>query len=142
MRDMFAKQETPLSACSSECITQGIRIHVQSFWLPEHSSIQQKKWAFSYTVTITNEGLQAATLLSRHWAIADSNNLVEHVRGPGVVGHQPQLQSGQSFTYSSGALLRTPHGTMQGEYTMERENGERFEAIIAPFALATPESLN
>lgn len=126
----------------SDAVTQGIRVHVSSQFLPEHSSARERRWAFSYTVTVTNEGKEAATLLARHWIITDASGNVEHVRGPGVVGYQPNLAGGQSFTYTSGAILRTPHGMMQGEYLMERADGTRFDASIAPFALATPESIH
>lgn len=126
----------------SDAVTEGIRVQVRSQFLPEHSSPQERRWAFSYTVTITNEGKDGATLLARHWVITDATGNEEHVRGPGVVGHQPSLARGQSFTYQSGAILRTPHGMMQGEYLMERPDGSRFDANIAPFALATPESIH
>lgn len=119
----------------------GIRVRVDSTWLPEHSSPRDGRWAFSYTVTISNEGLEAATLLARHWVITDGNGEVEHVRGPGVVGYQPSLREGQTFTYTSGAILKTPDGLMQGEYLMVRPDGTRFEAEIPPFALLTPESV-
>lgn len=127
---------------SSDALTQGIRVKVRSAYLPEHSNPRERKWAFSYTVTISNEGRDAATLLARHWVITDAQGGEEHVRGPGVVGYQPRLEGGQSFTYTSGAVLRTQHGMMQGEYLMERQDGVRFDATIAPFALATPESIN
>lgn len=126
----------------SDAVTQGIRVVVRSQFLPEHSSLKERRWAFSYTVTITNEGEGPATLLARHWQITDANGNVEHVRGPGVVGYQPHLVAGQSFTYTSGAILRTPQGMMEGEYLMERKDGSRFDATIAPFALATPESIH
>ena len=126
----------------SDAVTQGIRVRVRSQYLPEHSNPRERRWAFSYTVTISNEGGEAATLLARHWVITDAQGTIEHVRGPGVVGYQPQLVAGQSFTYTSGAILRTPHGMMHGEYVMERGDGTRFDANIAPFALATPESIH
>ncbi|MDP2340537.1 MAG: Co2+/Mg2+ efflux protein ApaG [Deltaproteobacteria bacterium] len=130
-------------APSSETVTQGIRVRVSCAFLPEHSVQDgpeaERRWAFSYTVTITNEGRDAATLLARHWFITDGTGRVEQVRGPGVVGFQPALADGQSFTYTSGAVLRTPHGTMHGTYLMEREDGARFDANIAPFALVTPD---
>lgn len=126
----------------SEAVTQGIRVKVDAQWLAEHSAPQEHRWAFSYTVTITNEGEEPATLLARHWLITDGRGQVEHVRGPGVVGYQPALNKGQSFTYTSGAILRTASGMMEGEYTMVRSSGEQFEAVIAPFALATPDSIH
>jgi ApaG protein len=130
------------SGPASEAVTQGIRVRVKSQYLPEHSSPRERRWAFSYTVEIKNEGSEAATLLARHWIITDASGNEEHVRGPGVVGYQPFLAGGQSFTYTSGAILRTPHGMMHGEYLMERPDGARFDASIAPFALATPESIH
>jgi ApaG protein len=120
----------------------GIRIHVESAWLPEHSAPKESRFAFSYTVTITNEGDAPATLEARHWVITDGFGNVEHVRGPGVVGYQPKLRVGQTFTYTSGAILRTAEGVMHGEYLMVRGDGTRFEAQIPPFALATPDAVH
>jgi ApaG protein len=138
---------------SSEIVTAGVRVQVVASFLPEHSQGEgvepgpgavvvvgaDRRYAFSYTVTITNEGREPVTLLARHWVISDGNGKVEHVRGPGVVGFQPALASGQSFTYTSGAVLVTPTGTMHGTYLMERADGSRFDANIAPFALVMPE---
>lgn len=118
-----------------------IRVGVQACWLPEHSAPSEMRWAFSYTVTVTNDGTDTATLLARHWVITDGDGSVEHVRGPGVVGYQPALKAGQSFTYTSGAILKTPDGMMSGEYLMVRPDGSRFEAVIPPFALVTPEAV-
>ena len=127
---------------ASDAATEGVRVQVRSRFLPEHSAPRDYRYAFAYTITIANEGTATATLLSRHWVITDGNGNVEHVRGPGVIGQTPILEPGKSFRYTSGAVLRTPHGVMQGEYLMERPDGARFEAEIAPFALATPESIN
>ena len=130
------------SDLASDAVTQGIRVRVRSQFLPDHSNPKERRWMFSYTVTITNEGSEPVTLLARHWVITDATGNVEHVRGPGVVGYQPHLTGAQSFTYTSGAILRTPHGLMQGEYLIERADGTRFDASIAAFALATPESIH
>lgn len=133
-------------APSSETVTSGIRVKVQCAFLPEHSvqdgAEAERRWAFSYTVTITNEGRELATLLARHWIITDGSGRTEQVRGPGVVGFQPALAGGQSFTYTSGCVLKTSGGTMHGTYLMEREDGSRFDANIAPFALVTPDFVN
>lgn len=125
-----------------DAVTCGIRVRVDATWLPEHSAPGELRWAFSYTVTITNESDEPATLLARHWVITDGNGAVEHVRGPGVVGYQPALTTGQSFRYTSGAILKTPSGMMEGEYLMARADGTRFEALIPPFALVTPECVH
>jgi ApaG protein len=130
----------------SDTVTDGIRVRVVASFLPEQSTADgpeaERRWAYSYTVTVTNEGRATATLLARHWVITDAAGHEEHVRGPGVVGFQPSLGEGQSFTYSSGAVLRTPEGTMHGEYLMERDDGSRFDAAIAPFALVQPDAVN
>jgi len=127
---------------SERALDHGIRVAVVSAWLPEHSSLPERRFAFSYTVTITNEGQRPATLLARHWVITDGDGGVEHVRGPGVVGYQPSLVPGQSFTYTSGAILRTPDGMMHGEYLFARPDGARFESEIPAFALTMPENLH
>jgi ApaG protein len=117
---------------------QPIRVDVQTSYVPEQSDPGSQRFVFSYTITILNEGSEAARLLRRHWVITDANGKVQEVRGDGVVGEQPHLQPGQGFRYSSGAILETPVGTMQGSYQMETDQGARFEAPIAPFRLAMP----
>jgi ApaG protein len=97
---------------------------------------------FSYTITIRNEGQVAARLMTRHWIITDANGKVQEVQGEGVVGEQPYLKPGQGFRYSSGAILETPVGSMQGSYRMVADGGEVFDAPIAPFTLAMPGMLH
>jgi ApaG protein len=126
----------------SGAVTRGIRIEVEAAFLPERSEPEANYFFFGYTVRISNEGDTAAQLLSRHWIITDGNGEQEEVIGPGVVGAQPRLEPGQSFQYSSFCPLRTPFGTMHGTYTMVTDTGERFEAEIAPFTLATPHTVN
>ena len=97
---------------------------------------------FAYTVTITNAGLVPAKLLTRHWVITDGNERVQEVRGVGVVGEQPHLSPGMSFEYTSGTVLETPIGTMQGSYQMLADDGTKFDAEIAPFLLTVPRQLH
>ena len=104
-------------------------------YIPQQSSPGDGIYGFAYTVTITNTGLMAAQLISRHWEIVDANGHVEEVKGLGVVGHQPLLKPGESFQYSSGSRLRTPTGAMHGTYFCVAEDGERFEALIPMFVL-------
>jgi ApaG protein len=111
------------------------RVEVKPEFLPEQSAPEQGVFTFSYTITITNVGEVAAQLISRHWVITDSAGAVQEVKGLGVVGHQPLLQPGQSFQYTSGCRLPTPSGTMQGSYFCVAEDGERFETAIEPFLL-------
>jgi ApaG protein len=122
--------------------TQGIRVEVQSQYLPDRSSPSQGEYVFAYTVQISNEGTETAQLRTRHWIITDGDGRVQEVRGEGVVGAQPVLKPGQQFKYTSGCVLPTPRGTMEGSYQMVREDGEQFDARIAPFPLALPYSLN
>jgi len=119
-------------------MTAPIRVSVETSYIPDQSDPRGSRYVFSYTITILNEGSEAAKLLRRHWIITDANGKVQEVRGDGVVGEQPHLQPGQGFRYSSGAVLETPIGTMQGSYQMQKDGGEEFDAPIAPFRLAVP----
>lgn len=119
-------------------MTQGIRVTVQSMYLPQQSSPEEDQYVFAYTVAISNEGTEPARLRTRHWIITDGNGHIEEVRGPGVVGETPRLMPGQSFQYTSGCVLKTQIGTMHGTYQMYRDDGISFDAVIAPFSLASP----
>ncbi|MGP0173202.1 Co2+/Mg2+ efflux protein ApaG [Pseudomonas sp. NCHU5208] len=119
-----------------------IDVSVTTEYLAAQSQPEQNRYAFSYTITIVNQGELAAQLLSRHWIITDGDGRVQEVRGAGVVGQQPHIEPGASHTYSSGTVMTTQVGTMQGSYQMLAEDGERFDAPIAPFRLAVPGALH
>ena len=119
-----------------------IRIQVSTNYVDEQSDPDQDRYVFSYTITISNEGDIPAQLISRHWVITDANGKVQEVSGDGVVGEQPHLEPGEVFRYSSGAVLDTPVGAMQGLYRMQTDSGIKFDAPIAPFTLAVPGVLN
>lgn len=126
----------------STATTEGIRVSVQSQYVADQSAPRQKRYVFAYTIKIENQGTAPAQLRSRHWIITDGNGKVEEVRGPGVVGQQPLLSPGEHFEYTSGCVLETPRGQMKGTYQMVRPDGSGFEATIAPFDLALPQTLN
>ncbi len=115
-----------------------IVVDVVTTYVEDQSDPREHRFVFAYTITIRNEGNTPARLLTRHWIITDANGKVQEVRGDGVVGEQPHLKPGQGFRYSSGAVLETPVGVMQGSYQMVADSGERFDAPIAPFSLAMP----
>lgn len=115
-----------------------IRIEVETDYIDTQSEPDIDRYVFSYTITISNRGDVPARLLSRHWVITDANGKVQEVTGDGVVGVQPYLSPGEKFSYSSGAVLETPVGAMQGKYCMEADNGMSFDAPIPPFTLAVP----
>ena len=123
---------------TSAALTEGIRVRVQSQYLPDQSEPASDRYVFAYTITISNEGPRVAQLRTRHWIITDARGTVEEVRGDGVVGEQPRLSPGQSFQYTSGCVLTTPVGTMHGTYRMWCDDGSYFDAVIAPFSLASP----
>lgn len=127
---------------TSTATTDGIRVSVKSQYLADQSVPQNKRYVFAYTVTIANEGAEPAQLRTRHWIITDGNGKVEEVKGPGVVGQTPYLRPGEQFEYTSGCILQTPRGQMHGTYQMVRPDGRGFDAVIAPFLLALPHSLN
>jgi ApaG protein len=119
-----------------------IRVDVATSYVEDQSNPTEGRFVFAYTITIRNEGQIAARLMTRHWIITDANGKVQEVQGEGVVGEQPYLKPGQGFRYSSGAILETPVGVMQGSYRMVADGGEVFDAPIAPFTLAMPGMLH
>src|SRR5580704_16227003 len=119
-----------------------IRVDVETSYVDEQSDPRESRYVFAYTITIRNEGAVPARLLTRHWIITDANGKVQEVRGDGVVGEQPHLQPGQGFRYSSGAVLETPVGAMQGSYQMIADDGATFDANIPAFRLAMPGMLH
>jgi ApaG protein len=126
----------------SDATTRGVRVEVQSAYVPERSSPSDSHYFFTYRIRISNRGEETVQLLSRHWIITDGEGNVEHVRGPGVVGEQPVLEPGESFEYTSFCPLPTPIGSMHGTYQMVTAGGSAFDAEIAPFSLAVPHALN
>ena len=115
-----------------------IQIRVKTNYMQDQSEPDADRYVFAYTITIANEGEIAAKLLSRHWVITDANGKVQEVSGDGVVGERPYLHPGERFRYSSGAVIETPVGAMQGRYRMKSDDGRSFYAPIEPFTLAVP----
>ena len=113
-----------------------IHIEVEPAYLGQ--AADDDRYVFSYTITISNRGGEPAKLLTRHWVITDGNGRVEEVIGDGVVGEQPRLLPGESHRYTSGAIIDTPFGTMQGSYGMTTDKGHNFKAPIPVFRLQTP----
>jgi ApaG protein len=127
---------------TSDTTTRGIRIEVQSTYMPERSAPKEAQYLFEYHVRISNVGSETAQLISREWIITNADGEVERVKGPGVIGEQPTLTPGSSFEYRSFCPLKTSVGSMHGSYQMVTAQGDRFDAIIAPFTLAVPNALN
>ena len=125
-------------------MTESPRIDIQvvTHYLSDRSQPESQRYAFAYTITLHNSGQIGAQLLGRHWIITDGDGQVQEVRGEGVVGQQPHLQPGESYTYTSGTLLHTEVGSMYGSYQMLADDGSRFEAPIPPFRLAVPGALH
>jgi ApaG protein len=119
-----------------------ISVVTKSAYVADQSDPGKDKYVFSYTITITNTGDVAAQLVSRHWIITDGEHRVQEVKGLGVVGQQPLLKPGESFEYTSGASIPTAVGTMRGTYQMRAEDGQTFDAPIAPFTLSVPRTLH
>jgi ApaG protein len=130
------------TAVEMTSVRHRISIDVETTYLDDQSEPREQRYVFAYTITIRNEGEVPAKLLTRHWIITDANGRVQEVRGDGVVGEQPYLKPGQGFRYSSGAVLETPVGTMQGSYQMIADDGAQFDAPIPTFRLAMPGMLH
>ncbi len=126
----------------SEKRPYNVEVDVEPSYLHEESDPADGRYVFSYTVTIRNVGDVAVRLISRHWVITDANGEEREVHGDGVVGEQPYLDPGKGFRYTSGAMLETPVGTMQGRYDLLTDEGVAFSAEIRPFTLAMPHTLH
>lgn len=119
-------------------ITRQIEVSVEPFYLPDRSAPEDSRYFWAYRVTIENQSDDLVQLLSRYWHITDGTGRVEEVRGPGVVGEQPELLPGDSYQYTSGCPLSTPSGIMVGHYTMRNAHGETFDIDIPAFSLDLP----
>jgi ApaG protein len=119
-----------------------INVTVVTEFLIEQSKPEDDQYAFAYHITIENNSSQAVKLLARHWIIVDSNQQQKEVQGPGVIGEQPRIEVNERYQYSSGVVLETPIGTMQGSYQMVNDLGHPVEAPISPFLLAVPNTVN
>jgi ApaG protein len=119
-----------------------IEVNVEVTYLPEQSNLVSSQYAYAYTITITNNGETGAQLRTRRWLIQDESGETEEVIGEGVIGQQPHLSPGESFKYSSGAVISTETGTMKGSYGMISDQGQRFDAVIPEFTLSEPYTLH
>lgn len=131
-----------MDGAMSEAVTRGIRVSVRTIYVPARSAPQKSYYFFAYQVTIANEGLVPVQLLARYWVITDGTGKTEEVAGPGVVGVQPRIEAGGKFQYTSYCPLPTQVGNMCGSYQMVLDDGEGFDATVAPFTLAAPHALN
>ena len=134
--------DLPRSPISAAALRSTVEIKVVTQYLAAQSSPASSQYAFAYTVHITNNGNQSVQLIARRWLIIDDNDEVQEVAGEGVIGQKPHIAPGQSFHYTSGAILQTPFGTMRGDYEMITQSGERFLADIPPFLLSLPDSVH
>lgn len=134
--------DLPRSPISAAALRSTVEIKVVTQYLAAQSSPASSQYAFAYTVHITNNGNQSVQLIARRWLIIDDNDEVQEVAGEGVIGQKPHIAPGQSFHYTSGAILQTSFGTMRGDYEMITQSGERFLADIPPFLLSLPDSVH
>lgn len=122
--------------------TPTIDIEVETHYMEKESLPADERFVFAYTITIRNKGDISTKLLTRHWVITDGHGKIDEVHGEGVVGEQPHIGPGDYFRYTSGAVLTTPIGTMEGSYQMLNDNGDHFDAAIPLFSLSRPNSLH
>ena len=121
---------------------QSISIETNAAYISSSSEPEAARYVFAYTISIENTGDIGATLLSRHWLITDSNGKVQEVHGEGVIGEQPYLEPGEKYQYTSGTIIETSIGAMQGSYEMKDDDGEKFNATIKSFSLSIPRTLH
>ncbi|MCH8080242.1 MAG: Co2+/Mg2+ efflux protein ApaG [Proteobacteria bacterium] len=119
-----------------------INVSVKTGYVRGQSDPDNARYVFAYTITITNSGSVPAKLLRRRWLITDANGKVQEVRGDGVVGKQPRLEPGDTFCYTSAAVIETPFGYMQGSYYLIADDGIEFDTEIPVFRLSVPHTLH
>lgn len=119
-----------------------VRVKVSTRYIPDHSAPDEQRFVFAYDIIVRNEGSEPVQLLTRHWIITDGDGKTQEVRGEGVVGEQPVIPPGTEYRYTSGTLLNTEVGSMQGSFGMQTEDGVEFTAPIRPFTLAQPGALH
>lgn len=122
--------------------TEGVRVEVESYFVPEQSDAVLDRYVFAYRIRISNESETTVQLTRRHWYIAEGDGSVREVEGEGVVGEQPVMAPGETHEYMSGAILQGPVGSMHGTYLMRREDGSTFQAAIPRFVLQMPRTLH
>jgi len=127
---------------SEPSTNESIEIRVKPNYLAQQSQPDEGRYVYSYTITIANRGHAAARLIGRHWVISDEREEKKEVRGIGVVGEQPYLPPGKSYTYTSGVVLQTETGIMQGSYQMKTDKGQLFDVSIPAFALVPPHAIH
>jgi ApaG protein len=123
-----------------EAESHGFTVRVRPTYLPEHSNPEEHRFVWAYAIEIHNQSAESAQLVSRRWTITDAAGRVEVVKGPGVIGEQPTIRPGESYSYSSGCPLTTSSGLMVGSYEMVTDAGERFEIAVPAFSLDLPQS--
>ncbi|MBV1951134.1 MAG: Co2+/Mg2+ efflux protein ApaG [Cycloclasticus sp.] len=121
---------------------QSIQVSVNTAYIASSSEPEAARYVFAYSITIKNTGDNEAQLLSRHWLITDANGKKQEIRGEGVIGEQPHIQPGESYEYTSGAVIETSVGAMQGSYEMLTPDGGTFTADIPTFSLSIPRTLH
>ena len=119
-------------------IAEKIYVTSDPMYLEEESSPTRDQFVWAYHITIKNTSSKPVTLRRRHWLITESRGIQQEIRGDGVVGQEPILHPGESFVYTSGALLSSPSGMMEGGYEMECDKGEIFNVSVPAFSLDSP----
>ena len=125
-------------ACMYERVTRGVKIIVRPQYLDGQSKPDEGHFVWAYTITIENHGRETVTLRTRYWKITDAHGHVQEVRGAGVVGEQPTLKPGDTYSYTSGCPLKTSSGFMVGAYQMQKADGELINVDIPAFSLDSP----
>ena len=139
---LAAKAGKPENQRMNKSKQYDIQVAVATRFIDDQSAPDDNRYVFAYTITIRNAGDVPARLLTRHWIITDGNGKEQEVRGDGVIGEQPWMRPGENFQYTSGAILETSVGTMQGSYQMLADDGTHFDAPISAFTLSIPRTLH
>ncbi len=94
---------------------------------------------FIYFLTIENRSDRTVTLLGRKWIIHDEDGETLVVEGDKIVGEEPELIPGESFSYNS-FHIGSCNATARGSFHGLDEFGNKIHCLIPAFELIIPRS--
>ncbi len=102
------------------------------------SAPEETPHVFIYYITIDNQSQRHVKLLGRKWIISSPNGEKLVVEGDKIVGAEPDLAPGESFSYNSFHLSATDASAI-GSFHGIDEDGNLIHTRIPRFAMRVPD---
>lgn len=130
----------PVSAPSALLELPGLRVTVDRLvYRASDEQSPDRPHCFIYFITIHNDSPVCVTIKGRKWVVTNAEGEVTAVEGDGVVGQNPVIPPGETFTYNSFHLLDSLFAVARGSYLGVDENGRRVLVRIPAFEMRVPE---